>query len=69
MDLENIKAIKDWPTPISVTDIRSFLGIAIYYQNFIENFARIAFPMTALQKKASNFLWNAKCEESFQNLK
>ena len=65
MDLENIKTIKDWPTPISVTEIRSVLGIGRYYQNFIENFARIACPMTALQKKASKFIWNTKCEESF----
>ena len=42
VDLENIKAIKDWPTPTSFTDIRSFLGLARYYRNFIENFSRIA---------------------------
>ena len=30
---------------------------------------RIAFPLTALQKKASKFLWTAKCKESFQKLK
>ena len=52
-----------------MTDIRSFLGLARYYRKFIEKFSRIAFPMTALQKKASKFLWTAKCEESFQNLK
>ena len=69
MDLENLKSIKDWPTLISVTDIRSFLGIAIYYQNFIENFSRIACPMNALKKKENKFLWKTKCEESFQKLK
>ena len=69
MDLKNIWAVKDWTTPTSVTDIRSFLGLARYYQNFIENFLRIAFPMTTLQKKESKFLWTAKCEESFQNVK
>ena len=69
MDLKNIKAIKDWPTPTNVTDIRSFLGLAGYYRKFIENFLRITCPMTTLQKKASKFLWTAKCEEIFQNLK
>ena len=69
MDLENIRAIKDWPTPTSVTDIRSFLGLAGYYRNFIENFSRIACPMMALQKKENKFLWTGKCEESFQNIK
>ena len=69
MDLEKIKAIKDWPTPTSVTNIRSFLGLFGYYQNFIEKFSRIACPMTSLQKKESKFLWTIKCEEIFQNLK
>ena len=56
IDPKNIKDIKDWPTPTSVTNIRSFLGLAGYYQKFIENFSRIAIPMTALQKKASKLL-------------
>ena len=69
MDLENIRAIKDWPTPTSVTDIRSFLGLSGYYQKFIENLLRIACPMMALQKKENRFLWTDKCEESFQKIK
>ena len=69
MDPEKIRSIKDWPTPTSVTEIRSFLGLTGYYRNFIENFSRITCPMTALQKKTNKFLWTDKCEESFQNLK
>ena len=69
MDLEKIKAINDWTTPTSVTNIRSFLGLVEYYQNFIENFSRIACPMNALPKKVNKFIWTDKCEESFQNLK
>ena len=69
MDPKKIQAMKDWPTPTSVTDIRSFLGLAEYYRNFIENLSRIACPMMALQKKANNFLWTDKCEESFQKFK
>ena len=69
MDPKNIKSVKDWPTPASVTDIRSFLGLARYYRKFIEDFSRIACPMTSLQKKASKLLWTAKCEEIFQKLK
>ena len=38
MDPKNIRAIKDWPTPTSVTDIRSFLGLSGYYLKFIEKF-------------------------------
>ena len=69
MDLEKIRAIEDWPTPTSVTDIRSFLGLSSYYQNFIENFSRITCPMTTLQKKENKFLWTTKCEEIFRKLK
>ena len=61
--------MEGFPTPTSVTDIRSFLGLAGYYRKFIENFSRIACPMTSLQKKENKFLWMTKCEESFQNLK
>ena len=69
MDPENIKASEDWPTPTSVTDIISFLGLAGYYQKFIENFSRISCPITALQKKENKFLWMSKCEEIFKNIK
>ena len=69
LDPEKIKAIKYWATPTSVTDIRPFFGLAGYYQKFIENFSRIAWPMTALQKKSSKFLWTTKSKESFQKLK
>ena len=69
MDLENNKAIEDCPTPTSVTDIRSFLGLFGYYWKFIENISKIVCPMTALQKKENKFLWMTKCEEIFQNLK
>ena len=48
MDPENIKAIKDWPTPTSVIDIRFFLGLAGYYWKFIKNFLRVTLPMTGL---------------------
>ena len=69
MDPEKIRAIKDWPTPTSVTGIRSMLGLAGYYRKFVENFLRITFPMTTLQKKVNNLLLNDKCEESFQKAK
>ena len=61
-------AIEYWPTPTSVTDIRSFLGLTRYYRKFIENLSKIGCPMTALQKKANKLLWMAKWEESFQKL-
>ena len=69
VDPKNIRAIEDWPTPTSVTDIMSFLWLAGYYQKFIENFSIIACPMSALQKKENKLLWKTKCKESFQKIK
>src|ERR1044072_9859174 len=55
--------------PKTVGDIRSFLGLGGYYRRFIENFLRIAKPMTEMLKKENKFDWNEDCENSFQELK
>ena len=69
MDPENIEAIMNWPTPINVTDVRSFMRLARYYRRFIEGFSKVAHAITSLQKKGINFEWTPRCEESFQQLK
>ena len=51
--------------PTCVIDIRLFLGLEGYYQNFIEKFLRISYPMNSLQKKENKFLWTTKFEEFF----
>ena len=66
---DKIQAILDWPTPKSVKDIRSFLGLAGYYRRFIEGFSKIAKALTDLLKKNKQFVWSDKAEESFQILK
>ena len=65
IDLKNIKSIDNWPTPTNATEIRSFLGLAGYYQKSIGNLLRICCPMIIIQKKENKFLWTTKCEESF----
>ena len=55
--------------PTLVREIRSFLGLAGYYRRFIENFSKIAKPMTELLKKNTKFKWTEDCEASFQELK
>jgi hypothetical protein len=54
---------------MSVDDIYSFLGLAGYYQRFIEGFSKISKPMTELLKKDRKFKWTPICEASFQELK
>jgi hypothetical protein len=69
VDPEMIEAIRGWPTPKNVTEVRSFMGLVRYYRRFIKGFSNIASPITSLQKKGVEFEWTSKCEESFQQLK
>ena len=52
-----------------MTKIESFLRLAGYYHRFIENFSKIAKPMTTLLKKDDKYVWTPACEASFQELK
>lgn len=65
-DPKNVEKILHWPTPRSVTEVRSFLGLSSYYRRFVKNFARKAAPLHELTKKDVPFHWNEQCEESFQ---
>ncbi|KAA0037485.1 ty3-gypsy retrotransposon protein [Cucumis melo var. makuwa] len=69
VDPAKIKAITSWPRPSTVSEIRSFLGLAGYYRRFVEDFSRIASPLTQLTRKGTPFVWNPACESSFQELK
>ena len=69
MDHDKIEAIKNWPTPKNVTEVRYFMGLAGYYQRFIEGFSKVAHAITSLQRKGIKFEWTLKCEQSFQWLK
>ena len=42
MDLVKLKGIKDWPTPITIKQVQSFLGFGNYYRRFIQKFAHLA---------------------------
>uniref|UniRef100_A0A2C9W6D4 RNA-directed DNA polymerase n=1 Tax=Manihot esculenta TaxID=3983 RepID=A0A2C9W6D4_MANES len=69
VDPKKIEAVTKWPRPTSVTEIKSFLGLAGYYRRFVQNFSKIAAPMTKLTKKNQRFEWSDQCEESFEELK
>ena len=69
VDPSKIEAIQNWPTPKNVVDVRSFMGLAGYYQRFIEGFSKIAHLITSLQRKGVKFDWTPKCEEIFLKLK
>ncbi|TYK07886.1 ty3-gypsy retrotransposon protein [Cucumis melo var. makuwa] len=69
VDPVKIEAVTSWPRPSTVSEVRSFLGLAGYYRRFVENFSRIASPLTQLTRKGAPFVWSKACEDSFQNLK
>ncbi|GJT11674.1 putative reverse transcriptase domain-containing protein, partial [Tanacetum coccineum] len=69
VDPSKVESVKNWKTPESPTEIRSFLGLAGYYRRFIENFSKIAKPLTLLTQKNKAYVWGDKQEEAFQILK
>ena len=50
MDEEKVKAIKEWPTPKSITEVRSFHGLASFYCRFVKDFSTLATPLMKLLK-------------------
>ncbi|XP_061366047.1 uncharacterized mitochondrial protein AtMg00860-like, partial [Gastrolobium bilobum] len=69
VDPSKIEVVLDWERPKSVTEIRSFLGLAGYYRRFINGFSRIALPLTRLTRRGVPFAWTLGCDVSFQELK
>ncbi|GJR94828.1 putative reverse transcriptase domain-containing protein [Tanacetum coccineum] len=69
MDPSKIEAVKNWKAPITPYEVRSFLGLAGYFRRFIENFSKIAKPLTSLTQKNQKYEWGEKQEEAFQTLK
>ncbi|XP_016172831.1 uncharacterized protein LOC107615247 [Arachis ipaensis] len=69
VDHSKVEAVMEWERPTTVTEVRSFVGLAGYYRRFIEGFPKIALPMTKLTGKEVPFVWTSECKDSFQTLK
>ncbi|GJY45500.1 reverse transcriptase domain-containing protein [Tanacetum coccineum] len=65
VDPAKIESIKDWASPKTPIEIHQFLGLAGYYQRFIEGFLKVAKPMTKLTQKKVTFEWGDKQEAAF----
>ena len=68
-ETSKIDAVVNWPTPQTVTDVRSFLGTTGYYRRFVPGFSDIARPLVDLTKKGQRFEWDDACQNAFQKLK
>ena len=64
-----IEVVKNWPRPLTPTNIRSFLGLAGYYRRFKDGFASIGSLLTALTQNSEKFEWSKACQKRFQLLK
>jgi hypothetical protein len=69
VDEEKVKAIKDWPTPLNVSQVRSFHGLADFYRRFVKDFSMIAAPLNNLTKKDVPFKWGDEQDQAFNELK
>ena len=68
-DSSKVTAVKEFPIPGNVKQLRSFLGLASYYRRFIMGFSKIATPLFNLTCKDTKFVWNPQCQDTFDHLK
>jgi hypothetical protein len=77
-DPDKIRAVKQWPTPKTLEQLRSFLGFSNYYRRFIHNYTELVSPLEKLlntsslgstQQKKAMILWTTECEMTFEKIK
>lgn len=68
-DPDKVQAVKNFPTPATVKQVRSFLGMTGWYQRFIPAYASLATPLTDLLGVKGKFTWTDEAQDSFDKLK
>ena len=70
-DPEKTAAVREFPTPTSVKEVRAFLGLASYYRRFVKDFADLSKPLTDLTKtkQGKAFRWTEDAEKAFVEIK
>ena len=68
-DPAKTSAVRQYPVPKSVTEVKSFLGLCSYYRRYVRDFAAIARPLHHLTEKMKEFHWNPEAHKAFEQLK
>ncbi|GJU52705.1 reverse transcriptase domain-containing protein, partial [Tanacetum coccineum] len=69
VDKAKVDVITKLPHPTTVKGVRSFLGHAGFYRQFIKDFSKISRPMTHLLEKNTPFIFSNECIQAFNTLK
>ncbi|XP_027933807.1 uncharacterized protein LOC114189438 [Vigna unguiculata] len=69
VDPAKIETVVKWERPQTITEVRSFLGLASYYKRFVEGFSKMVSPSTQLTRKDQPFSWTDECEFCFEDMK
>ena len=64
-DPKKIEAVRVWPTPTSVSDVRTFLGLTGYYRRYVRSYSIHAAPLTDLVGGGKEFKWTEECKDAF----
>ncbi|KAI3373156.1 hypothetical protein L3Q82_006487 [Scortum barcoo] len=68
-DPAKVTAVRNWPVPRNIGELRSFLGLASYYRRFVRDFATTASPLHRLTQKGQVFQWGEDCAQAFAQLR
>ena len=69
MDPAKVEAVRKWPVPKSIREVRGFIGFANFYRRFIQGFSDVARPLHDLTKKEVVFQWGPKQQRAFEELR
>ena len=69
VDPEKVSKVQGWHVPRSVSEVRSFMGLAGYYCQFIQDFSKIVNTITRLMAKDVPYIWSKACQHALDELK